>query len=230
MILEVIATHLSDVIDAEKYGADRLELSPGMLEDGITPSFGLIEAAVRNAKIPINVMIRPHSKSFVYDENDIETMIKDIQIAKKLGANGIVFGALTKDGQIDKEVVKRLLAEAEGLDVTFHRAFDYSRNLEEAFECLAEFNQIKRILTAGGKNKATMNIEPLKKLIQLLKQTHIKIMTGYGLRVESLSYFVREVKPEEVHFGSGVRIQNSYKYPIDPDKMKKIKDIFVKNV
>jgi copper homeostasis protein len=112
MILEVIATHLSDVIDAEKYGADRLELSPGMLEDGITPSFGLIEAAVQNAKIPINVMIRPHSKSFVYDENDIETMIKDIQIAKKLGANGIVFGALTKDGQIDKEVVKRLLAEA----------------------------------------------------------------------------------------------------------------------
>jgi copper homeostasis protein len=65
-----------------------------------------------------------------------------------------------------------------------------------------------------------MNIEPLKKLIQLLKQTHIKIMTGYGLRVESLSYFVREVKPEEVHFGSGVRIQNSYKYPIDPDKIK----------
>src|SRR5690625_2112304 len=118
MLLEVIATNLTDVIDAEWYGADRIELSPVMTELGITPSYGLIKKAVNAVDIPINVIVRPHSRSFQYDEHDVQTMIADIEMIKTLGANGIVIVPLTPEKPIDETVLVRLLEVADGLDVT----------------------------------------------------------------------------------------------------------------
>src|SRR5690625_5071664 len=100
-MLEVIGTSLKDVKQAERYGADRIELCQSMTESGTTPSYGLIKSAVEAVNIPINVIVRPHDHSFVYDEDDIETMIQDIRIIKGIGANGIVIGPITKERQVD---------------------------------------------------------------------------------------------------------------------------------
>ncbi|MBS4219187.1 copper homeostasis protein CutC [Bacillus sp. FJAT-49711] len=226
MILEIIATNIRDVKAACEYGADRIELCVGMKEEGFTPSYGLIESAVELATIPINVIVRSHSQSFFYESAEVDTMSRDIRMVRKLGANGIVIGALTEDGRVDVEVMKSLLDEAEGLDVTFHRASDFSRNIEETIEALSQFKQVKRILTAGGRKPATESVETIKRLMDLAEHTHLNIMPGYGLRVDTFKEFYDKIRPTEIHFGSGVRDDNSFMRPIEREKVEKIKQVY----
>lgn len=225
MILEIIAANSRDVLAASHYGADRIELCTGMKEDGVTPSYGLIESALEHSTVPINVIIRSHSQSFCYDAEEVDTMLRDIRMVRKLGANGIVIGALTEDGKVDTEVMKVLLSEAEGLDVTFHRAIDFSRDLEESVGILSEFKQVKRILTAGGRRPAPESVESIKRLMELSKDTHLEIMPGYGLREDIFQRFVDAVRPNEIHVGSGARVGNSFMNQIDPDKLRRLKEM-----
>lgn len=225
MILEIIATHLTDAMTAAEAGADRLELSPGMAETGLTPSYGLIDEVVHAVDIPVNVIIRPHSQSFCYDANDIKTMIKDIRIVKQLGAAGIVIGALKQNGEVDTETLKRLLEAADDLDVTFHRAFDFARDQAEALHVLAEFPQVSRVLTSGGQHRAPQAIDKINELLAQAERTHLTIMAGHGLTLETFATFIEKTAVREVHFGSGVRINNAYHQSIHRDKIKEIKKI-----
>ena len=124
MILEIIARSLADAIAAELSGADRLELCVALTEGGLTPSLGLAEAVVGWVEIPVNVIVRPHSRTFQYDDRDLAVMMADIRHIKCTGAAGIVIGALTQENKVDTRAISQLLNEAEGLDATFHRAFD----------------------------------------------------------------------------------------------------------
>ncbi|WP_026677389.1 copper homeostasis protein CutC [Fictibacillus gelatini] len=225
MVLEVIATTAGDAKIAEKGGADRIELITGILEGGLTPSYGLIEEAVQAVAIPVNVMVRPHSQSFMYNEDDIRTMVKDIQIVKQIGAAGVVIGCLTEERQIDVETLKRLLDAAEGLDVTFHRAFDEAADQEKALEELLRFKQIKRILTSGGKKSVLDAQEQMIKLVQKTEQTHLSIMAGSGLTIPALKRFIETTRVKEVHFGTGVRFKQHALEPVDAERVKKVKQI-----
>lgn len=226
MILEVIGTNLEDVKIAEQYGADRIELCQGMTEHGITPSFGLIKTAVEAVNIPVNVIVRPHSKSFHYNEEDIATMLADIKMIKEIGANGIVIGALTEDNQICEETLQKFLQAADGLDVVFHRAFDCVRDQDEALEVILKYEQITGILTCGGGTIiATDNTANLKKLIDKTRDSHVTVMPGHGMRIETLAAFVAETKPGAVHFGTGVREGNSFTEPFAEAKIKQVKEI-----
>lgn len=229
MTLEIIATTLTDAKVAEMYGADRLELSPSMLELGITPSYGLIEKVAEEVTIPFHVIVRPHSHSFIYNEDDVKVMRRDIEIIKLLGASGIVIGPLKEDRTIDEEVLKQLLEVAEDLDVTFHKAFDHVRNQEEALSCLMKYPQIRRIATSGGNQPAPKSISQIKKLIKLTEASSIDIMIAGGLRPENFEAFYQETRPKEVHFGSGVRVEESYMKPIDPKKIEQIKKMLEKS-
>ncbi|MDR6550991.1 copper homeostasis protein [Paenibacillus qinlingensis] len=222
-MLEVIATSVRDVIAAEQSGADRIELITGMLEGGLTPSYGLIEAAIQATTLPIQVMIRPHSYSFCYDRLDVAAMIADIRIVQQLGAAGVVFGALTQDRRPDVEVVARLLEAAEGLSVTFHRAFDEVRDVQEALDELDKFKQIDRILTSGGKPNVLDAIQEMKQLVAWSHKTSIQILAGSGLTIESLPTFVAETGVQEVHFGRGVRMNGDPLGSIDHIAIQQIK-------
>jgi copper homeostasis protein len=224
MLLEVIATSVRDVIAAERSGADRIELITGMLEGGLTPSYGLIEAAVQATKLPVQVMIRPHCYSFCYDRLDVAAMITDIRMVKQLGAAGVVFGALTEDKCLDLEVVARLLGEAEGLSVTFHRAFDEVRDVQEALDELDKFKQIDRILTSGGKPNVLDAVQEMKQLVAWSQNTSIQILAGSGLTIASLPAFVTETEVQEVHFGKGIRKNGDPLGPIDPVRIQQIKE------
>ncbi|RFA35928.1 hypothetical protein CAI16_06790 [Virgibacillus dokdonensis] len=228
MLLEVIATNLTDVIEAEQYGADRIELSPAMAEIGLTPSYGLLKKAVEAVHLPINVMVRPHSQSFVYNKYDIDTMKADIDLIKKMGANGIVIGALTAEKTIDEEVLKQLLNVADDLEVTFHRAFDFARDQEEALACLAQYKQITTVLTAGGNYKAPEAIPQLQQLIDLAADTHLNMMVGHGLKPATFADVYEQVKPHAFHFGSGVRRNDSFAYKLERSKIQHIKNILQK--
>ncbi|MCV9885561.1 copper homeostasis protein CutC [Metabacillus halosaccharovorans] len=225
MVLEVIAISLTDAKDAQEAGADRIELVTGIGEGGLTPSYGMIEQVCGEINIPVNVMIRPHSRSFDYNPDDVKTMVKDIQVCKKLGASGIVIGALTKDRSINQETLNRLIDASDGLDITFHRAFDEVLDPIRSLEILMSYKEISRILTSGGKNKVPDAVIEIQSLIQQSANSHIEIMPGSGLTRGNLSQFMDQVNISEVHFGSGVRHQLSFSEFIDPNKIKSIKEI-----
>ncbi|WP_338042318.1 copper homeostasis protein CutC [Paenibacillus alba] len=225
MLLEVIATTVRDAVLAEQSGADRIELITGILEGGLTPSYGLIDEVVHSTTIPVQVMIRPHSQSFCYDQRDLSVMIKDIQTVKRIGAYGIVLGALTSERRIDHETLRRLLDEAEGLSVTFHRAFDEVSNLEKALEELLAYSQIDRVLTSGGKPNVLDAQEEIRQLVKQTAPSHLRILAGSGLTVSAIPAFLQATGVKEIHFGRGVRMNNNPLDEIDTGKIKNIKNI-----
>lgn len=229
MLLEVIATCLDDAVAAERAGAQRIELVTGMLEGGLTPSIGLVERVVRSVSIPVNVMVRPHSRSFRYSEGDVETMLADIRRIRETGAAGIVIGALTEDRRIDVGTTQALLDEAEGLDVTFHRAFDEAVDQFEALEMLARlFPRVGRVLTSGGRPSALQATGRIRELARAAESHDMRILAGAGLTVEALEAFVRETGVREVHFGSAVREGGHSLQPIVPERIAAIREIFAR--
>lgn len=217
MQVEIIATSLEDAIIAEQGGADRLELCAALSEDGLTPSLGLIESVVNGVDIPVNVIVRPHNRGFYYTKEDLSVMQQDIRYIKRTGAAGIVIGALTKDGAVDEEALSFLLEEAEGLDITFHRAFDYAADQFAALEVIAKFPEVNRILTSGGTAPAPapQALEQLKQLVEASEKKSLQILVGSGVTPESVPTIIATTGAKEVHLGSGVRVNCSFMEPID---------------
>lgn len=225
MKLEVIATNLTDAILAEQGGADRIELVTGILEGGLTPGPGLIREAVSQLKIPVHVMVRPHSQSFVYDEHDLRTMQEDIAFIKESGAAGVVLGALTSSGEVDTAALDVLLSGTSGLNVTFHRAFDEIEDQLSALKVLSAYPQINRILTSGGPAPAPQSAPQIKKLVEAASGTGIGILAGYGLSVPVLQEFQLATGVREVHFGSALRHGGDNLQAVDPGRVQAAKKI-----
>ena len=123
---EICANSVASCIAAQEGGADRVELCSGIPEGGTTPSSGMIRKARESISIGLNVIIRPRGGDFLYSPEELEEMTYDIHTAKELGADGLVFGCLTREGHVDKKAMSMLMEAAEGLPVTFHRAFDHA--------------------------------------------------------------------------------------------------------
>lgn len=179
MTIEVCAYSLESCINAQAGGAGRIELCGGLGEGGTTPSAGLIELVRQHIDIDIFVMIRPRGGDFVYDVFEEEIMRKDIDLAKKLGANGVVLGILTSDGQVDVARTKALVDYAKPMKVTFHRAFDLTPDPIKALKAVIETGA-ERILTSGQKANV---IDGIALLEQLSKEAgnSIEIMAGAGV-------------------------------------------------
>ncbi|MBO7743263.1 copper homeostasis protein CutC [Paenibacillus sp. MWE-103] len=223
MRIEVIATSGDDVIRACSGGADRIELVTGILEGGLTPSLGLLDYAASHADIPVHVMIRPHSRSFRYDASDLLVMRRDIREARRAGAAGIVIGALTPEGRVDRTALLPLLEEAEGMNVTFHRAFDEARDLDEALDDVLLLPRVNRILTSGGQASAADAADVLARLSGRLAGSDVRVLAGSGLTPTSIGSFMARSGVREVHFGRGVRTNGSYADPIDPAIIRSMK-------
>lgn len=134
-IIEICTNSAQSCVEAEAGGATRVELCAGIPEGGTTPSYGEIKTAQDlTTSIAINVIIRPRGGDFLYSEAEIQSMLYDIEMAKQLQVHGVVVGCLTKEGDIDVPLLKRLVEAAGSLSVTFHRAFDVCRDPFVALE------------------------------------------------------------------------------------------------
>jgi len=179
MTIEICAYSLESCINAQAGGAGRIELCGGLGEGGTTPSAGLIEVVKKHIQIPVYVMIRPRGGDFVYDVFEEEIMRKDINLAKQLGANGVVLGILSADGQVDVARTKALVEYAYPMKVTFHRAFDLTPDPVKALKAVIATGA-ERILTSGQKPAAIEGTELLKRLAKEAGQS-IEIMAGGGV-------------------------------------------------
>src|ERR1051325_10857840 len=160
VLIEACVDSVASALAAERGGAGRVELCDNLFDGGTTPSAGMISAVKATVKIPVFVIIRPRGGGFVYSYDELSVMRLDIEAARMLGADGIVLGALTNDARVDEEQLQPLLDAAKGLPVTFHRAFDLTRDRAEALETLMRL-KIERVLTSGGATTAIEGSEQI---------------------------------------------------------------------
>lgn len=179
--LEICAETLQACVAAREGGADRIELCSDLVEGGVTPSHGLIRRAILEGKLPVHVMLRPRAGNFVYSAAEFDVICSDLQHAAQLGAAGVVCGILREDNTVHEARTAKLAKLAGPMEVTFHRAFDYAPNLEQALEDVIACG-CGRVLTSGGKPSAGEGEDALAALAEQARG-RIRIAAGGGITV-----------------------------------------------
>ncbi len=197
LLLEVCMDSVESALAAERGGAKRVELCSGLFEGGVTPSAGMIAAVRRKIAIGLHVMIRPRGGDFCYTVDEFAVMQQDIATAKQLGADGVVFGILDKDGEVDAKRTGVLVDSARPLKVTFHRAIDMSRNPLIALKTLITLG-VDRILTSGGEQTALKGTVTIKRLVQAAED-RIVVMAGSGIREQNVHQIIARTGVREIH-------------------------------
>lgn len=212
-ILEICAGSVESAVAARDGGAQRIELCAALEVGGVTPSAGLIAEARKIDGLTLNVIIRPRGGDFLYNEYEAACMEQDIRTCKQLGVDGVVIGALTADGDIDTVLCKRLIAAANGMSITFHRAFDMCRDPKKALEELIAMG-CDRVLTSGQAATAEAGIPLLKELVQQACR-RIIIMPGCGVNSNNAAAILSATGATEIHasarksVGSGMKFRHS---------------------
>lgn len=199
MLLEVCCYSMECALEAQRRGADRIELCAAPQEGGLTPSLGVLRSARDNISIPVHPIIRPRGGDFCYTEGEFAAMLDDVATVRDLGFAGLVIGVLDADGQVDIPRMQKIMAASGPLAVTFHRAFDMCADPRQAWHSLAELG-VARILTSGQRSTAEQGLAKIMELIAL-GDTPI-IMAGAGVRAANLQQFL-QAGLKEVHSSAG---------------------------
>jgi copper homeostasis protein len=210
--IEIAAHTIDSALAAAAGGADRVELFSDPGEGGVTPSHGAIALTREKLGIDLHVLIRPRAGDFCYSDDELQIMLRDIAVAKQLGANGIVFGIVNPDGEVALEHTRQLVDATRPLAVTFHRAFDLCRDLSQALEDVISCG-VDRVLTSGGQASAMKGIETLANLVRIAG-SRIGIIAAGGIRPKNAREIVQRSGVSQVHAGlrstipSPMRFQN----------------------
>ncbi len=206
MILEVCANSYESALNAQKGGAQRIELCEDLAVGGLTPNFELSKKVISELNIPVFILIRPRDGDFNYSGEEFEQIKKDIIIFKELGCKGIVSGILTKkDNNIDISRTRELIELSKPLEFTFHRAFDEVLNPIQALHQLIKL-KADRILTSGQAETAVKGLDLLKELINIAEKKII-IMPGSGVNINNILEF-KKIGSKEIH-GSFIKDPNN---------------------
>jgi len=198
LIFEACVETLEDAMAAEQRGANRIELCSSLDQDGLTPSPELTIQCLQKLAIPVMAMVRPRGGNFVYSESEIQQMESEIEFFKKSGVAGVVFGLLTEEETIDVANTSRLARLAFPLEVTFHKAIDYTNDIQKSFQELNIIDGITRVLTSGGMDTAWNGREVLKQM-QKLPERRIKIIAAGKVLPENRTLIAEFTGVSELH-------------------------------
>jgi copper homeostasis protein len=203
MKIELCAASVKAIKLANELKFDRIELCENLMQGGITPSAGRIEYAL-NTGIETHVLVRPRPGGFYYSEDEIKIMVSDIKNIKRMGAKGVVVGALNNYRTIDEEALKHFVDAADGIELTFHRAFD---------DCVVDWqkrldilisNGVTRLLSSGLASNINNGIAVLKEMKEYVGDK-IQIMPGGGVNAGNAAKIIKEIKPDAIHFSGTVK-------------------------
>ncbi len=197
MTIEICLDSVESVIAAQEGGADRVEFCSDLFEGGLTPTLGAFKVAREKTVIPMNVMIRPRGGDFCYSQLEFETMIADGKLFEEGGADALVFGILTPDGAVDKERSRIFIDEVKPREVTFHRAFDMTRDPFEAMRALIDLG-VKRVLTSGQEASVPEGMDLIADLMREFGQDII-IMPGAGIHERNFGRIHQVLQADEYH-------------------------------
>ena len=199
MIIEICATSLISVKNAQEAGAKRIELCEDYLVGGVTPSLEFLKGSIKLSKIPINVLIRPRSGDFLFSSKELDIMFESIEVFKNYDVSGFVIGFLDSNNCLDPNLLKTFRKLTNGFELTFHRAFDYLANQEKSLSMLIE-NQFDRILCSGSKIDSEKGIKNLNFLNEIANDT-ITIMPGGGVNIKNFNLF-KKSGFKEIHLSA----------------------------
>jgi len=208
--IEVCVSSIEMAIEAEKGGADRIELCSALSEGGLTPFASLIEMVKERLNIKTMVMIRPRSGDFCYSYIEYESMKRDISYCKEKNVEGVVFGILNSDGTIDKERTKQLVDFAHPMKVCFHRAIDMTKDYVQSFKDILECG-CDRILTSGGENLVISGLDRISQ-IQTQSKNRIEIMVGSGVSYQNAKEIYERTGVKHFHLSAKTTIQSKMIY------------------
>lgn len=210
MVFEVCLQSVDGAIAAEKGGAKRVELCAALIEGGITPSLGTVEACKKAVDIDIMVMIRPRGGDFAYTAHELAVMERDIMACKQIGVTGVVFGMLNPDGSVARPQVQRLVQVAAGMDVCFHRAFDVCADPFVALEELIDLG-VTRILTSGQRGIVPEGQQLIKALVERAAG-RIEILPGCGITPENVAEVVAYTGVNQFHATAFGRVESQMQH------------------
>ncbi|GAA4293848.1 copper homeostasis protein CutC [Actinomadura luteofluorescens] len=198
---EVCIDSVAGADAAEKAGAQRVELCAALFDGGLTPTLGTVRAALAAvSSIRVHVIIRPRGGDFIFDEHEVAAMEHDVALVREAGAHGVVIGALTPEGTVDRPVVERLMAAAGGLPVTFHRAFDMAADPFGTLDALAGLG-VARVLTSGQDASALEGAPLIAELVRHAGDRVI-VMPGGGVTDRNVARVVAATGATEIHFAA----------------------------
>ena len=197
VLVEAAVDTFAGALAAQAAGAHRIELCGPLHDGGTTPSAGLIARCADELLVSVHVLIRPRAGDFVYSEDETLIMAKDIAIAKELGVDGVVIGALTPEGDVDAGTMSVLIAMASPMRVGFHRAFDQARDQDEALELLVSL-QVDHVLTSGGAPTAVEGAARIRQLVERAGD-RIGIIAGGSVTKANAAELVKKTGVRTVH-------------------------------
>jgi copper homeostasis protein len=198
--IEICVEGIDGLVAAQEAGADRAELCASLLEGGITPSLGVVRESLRVATIPFHVIVRPRGGDFLYSDREFATMLDDIRALRELGVAGVVIGCLTSDGRIDEARTTALVGAARPMSVTCHRAFDMTRDAEEAVEALVRCG-VDRVLTSGQRDTALEGVDILRRTVEVAADRLVVMVCG-ALDETNIADVLRHTRAPEAHFAA----------------------------
>lgn len=197
LVKEVCVESFDEAVRASHAGANRIELCENLYCGGTTPSFGTIKKCIEKLTVPVMVMIRPRGGDFNYSADEFEIMKEDIIRCKELGADGVVFGILDPEGNIDKIRTRQLLQLADPMEITFHKAIDVATSILNSVTILKEIG-VHRILTSGGEKTALEGMIRLNRMIELASP-QVKIIVAGKVTWENFHEVSQKIPSEEYH-------------------------------
>jgi copper homeostasis protein len=221
VLVEICVDSTASALAAERGGAQRVELCSDLLEGGTTPSVGLIESVRQKVRLTLHVIIRPRGGDFYYSADEFDSMKRDVLTAKQLGADGIVFGVLQKDGHVDTARTRCLVELARPMSATFHRAFDMAVDPLQALEDIIQAG-IQRVLTSGGEQRAEDGIATIARLVVVAKD-RIAIMVGGKIRDTNVRHILAATGAREIHANLGHSVPSPMLYRNDKISLGAIK-------
>ncbi len=209
-LIEVCVEGVDGLLAAQAGGADRVELCAGLLEGGLTPSAGMIRAALGRATVPVHVIVRPRGGDFLYSDAEFAAMLADVADIRQAGAAGVVIGCLTADADVDEARTRALAAAARPLSVTFHRAFDMTRDPAAALEALVRCG-VDRVLTSGQRSTAPEGMALLARLAALAAG-RIGILGCGALDPATIAAVRRGTGLAELHFSALAEVPSAMRW------------------
>ena len=198
VVKEVCVDNLKDAILAYDGGANRIEYCSNLEQDGLTPNFDELLTLSKTIPIPIRCMLRPHSNSFIYNKDDIERIIKTINFCKKNKIDGVVFGCLNTENEIDFPTLKLISKISNPLKLIFHKAIDFTPDFNKSLRDLIDSKMVDGVLTTGGKQKAMDNLELLSKISKISPKNFEFIACG-NITYKNYDYIHSIVKSKFYH-------------------------------
>jgi copper homeostasis protein len=199
MTIEICATSIKSIINAQNAGANRIELCEDYLIGGVTPSLDFTLESIKKSKIPINILIRPRGGDFNFNDKEYETMIDSIFELKKYKINGFVVGFIDENKKIDSYRLNQFRNITKGYELIFHRAFDHLINQDESLELLIK-NNFDRILCSGSVIDSEKGLERLK-YFKRISNGRISIMPGGGVNLTNFNLF-KDSNFSEIHLSA----------------------------